>query len=165
MAPGLHRRFIAEDWPQLPRPVWEQAREEARSQATVPLEMRLQAGDLDPAAIEQAKHNARIAGVADDIDFHVRAADDWRDLPEYGCLIANPPYGERLSSKSEVESLYRNLGRFCNHLPTWSIYVLTAFPEFEETFGRRADRRRKLYNAKIACTYYQYLGPKPPRGE
>jgi putative N6-adenine-specific DNA methylase len=42
------------------------------------------------------------------------------------------------------------------------VYVLTAHPDFERLFGRIADRRRKLYNSNLACTYYQFFGPKPP---
>ncbi len=46
-------------------------------------------------------------------------------------------------------------------LPTWSHFILTAFPDFERTIGRNADRRRKLYNGRIECTYFNFHGPKP----
>lgn len=50
----------------------------------------------------------------------------------------------------------------CEPLEMWSIYVLTSHPGFERIFGRKA-RRRKLYNGRIECTYYQFPGPPPPR--
>lgn len=163
IAPGLNRRFAAESWPQIPRAVWDEVRAEARGQILPGLGVKLTAGDLDAAAVAQATENARKAGVGDDIIFSVRDAGDWSSLFDYGCLITNPPYGERLGSEREVEALYQVFGGLSRGLSTWSLYFLTAHPKFETLFGRRADRRRKLYNAKIACTYFQYFGPKPPR--
>jgi putative N6-adenine-specific DNA methylase len=68
-----------------------------------------------------------------------------------------------MGDRNEVEALYREMGQVLAPLETWSHYVLTSHPEFERLFARRADRRRKLYNSNIACTYYQFVGPKPPR--
>jgi 23S rRNA G2445 N2-methylase RlmL len=163
IAPGLNRGFASESWPQISASIWEEVRSEARSEILPPANLRLQAGDIDPASVALAEQNARTAGVGEDIEFSVRDAGDWSSLPGHGCLITNPPYGERLGSQEEVESLYRALGRLSRDLGTWSLYFLTAHPMFETLFGRRADRRRKLYNAKLACTYFQYFGPKPPR--
>jgi putative N6-adenine-specific DNA methylase len=163
IAPGLNRKFAAESWPQIPGAVWDEVRSEARGQVLPELGVKLTAGDLDAAAVAQATDNARKAGVGDDIMFSVRDVGEWSSLPDYGCLITNPPYGERLGSEREVEALYQVFGRLSRELRTWSLYFLTAHPKFETLFGRRADRRRKLYNAKIPCTYFQYFGPKPPR--
>jgi 23S rRNA (guanine2445-N2)-methyltransferase / 23S rRNA (guanine2069-N7)-methyltransferase len=57
--------------------------------------------------------------------------------------------------------LYRSIPEVLARLPTWSHYFLTAYPNFESVMGRQADRRRKLYNGRIECTYYQFHGPKP----
>ena len=131
----------------------------------LPSEGKLFAGDIDAAAISQAGRNAISAGVGSDIEFVVRNVTEWKDLPPYGCLVSNPPYGERLGTLDEAEEVYYRLGDLCQSLDTWSFYLLTAHREFESIFGWSADRRRKLYNAKIACTLYQYFGPKPPSGE
>jgi len=164
IAPGMNRSFSAESWPQIAASNWAAARDEARSLIRPPLAVKLQAGDVDSSVLKQARQNALAAGVADDIEYVRRPAAEWKDLSGYGCLIANPPYGERLGTQDEAESLYEQLGRLCQQqLDTWSLYFLTAHPTFEDHFGLRADRRRKLYNAKLACTYYQYFGPKPPR--
>ena len=80
----------------------------------------------------------------------------------YGTIICNPPYGERLGA-GQTAALYRDMGRVFLALDTWSYYVICADPAFEKYFGRRADRRRKLYNGRIECQYYQFFGPKPPR--
>ena len=167
LAPGLHRTFAAEEWPTLPREVWQHTRDESRAAALPKLDAPILGSDIDEHAIKLARHHATLAGVAADIRFEhrdfARVTSD--ELQPYGCLIANPPYGERLGELAEAEALYQRLGTFCNRLDGWSIYVLTSHKEFESLFGRRSDRRRKLFNGRIECTYYQFQGPRPPSGE
>ncbi len=88
-----------------------------------------------------------------------------RSSDKYGCIIRNPPYGERLEDKISVEKLYREMGEVLKALDSWSIYVLTAHQKFESLFGRPADRRRKLYNGRIQCNYYHFTVPVPRKGK
>jgi 23S rRNA (guanine2445-N2)-methyltransferase / 23S rRNA (guanine2069-N7)-methyltransferase len=161
MAPGLQRTFAAEAWPALPASLWEQAREEARAAALPDLPQRIMGTDLDDGALQLARHHAEKAGVAEQIHFQHRAFADLTSKRPYGCLICNPPYGERLGRQPEIEALYRDMPEVFRRLKTWSFYILTAHAEFEALLGQQADRRRKLYNGRIQCTYYQYYGPKP----
>ncbi|MEX0716869.1 MAG: class I SAM-dependent RNA methyltransferase [Planctomycetaceae bacterium] len=162
-APGLNRTFAAEGWRQFPAELWKQARDECRDLERPLGTGEIRGSDRDSRALELARQHAAAAGVADDIRFE-RAEFQSLDITgEYGCLIANPPYGERIGEQDETERLYRDMGRILGQLATWSIYVLTSHPAFEKLYGRRADRRRKLYNGRIECTYHQYQGPRPPR--
>lgn len=165
LAPGLQRTFAAEAWPTVPAEMWQQARDEARAAALPKIDGSIVGSDIDPEAIKLATHHAKLAAVADDIRFEHRdfARVTTDELQPFGCLIANPPYGERLGELAEAESLYQRLGMFCQRLNGWSIYVLTSHKEFESHFARRCDRRRKLFNGRIECTYYQYQGPRPPK--
>jgi putative N6-adenine-specific DNA methylase len=79
----------------------------------------------------------------------------------YGVIVSNPPYGERLLNEGEVQKLYKDLGMVYRNLPDWSIYIITAYPEFERWFGKRAEKKRKLFNADLLCNYYTYTGGKP----
>ena len=97
--------------------------------------------------------------------FQGQPVADLTSKKRFGCLIANPPYGERLEEKSDVERLYRSMRPVLDALDSWSHFILTTEPKFEAILGRKATRRRKLYNARLACTYYQFLGPRPPRRE
>jgi putative N6-adenine-specific DNA methylase len=90
---------------------------------------------------------------------------DMRDVDlknEYGVVITNPPYGERIGEKEEIEELYRDFGKKFRELDTWSIYIITSDENFEKHYGKKADRKRKLYNGRIKVDYYQFYGPKPP---
>ena len=78
-------------------------------------------------------------------------------------MFCNPPYAERIGDKIDVESIYRSMPDVLRRLKTWSHYIITSYPRFEAIVGQDADRRRKLYNGSIECTYYQFHGPRPPK--
>lgn len=162
IAPGLKRRFTSEDWPQIGQSVWQRYRDEAKSKIVESLPETIIASDIDPRSIQSAKIHAKQAGVDDNIQFDVADISRFSPRRKYGCVITNPPYGERLGEEAEVRKLYETLGRKLASLETWSHYVLTAWPTFEKDFGSKADRKRKLYNGNIACQWYQYPGPRPP---
>ncbi|MGB3565575.1 MAG: class I SAM-dependent RNA methyltransferase, partial [Priestia megaterium] len=77
----------------------------------------------------------------------------------------NPPYGERLSDRPSVEKMYAEMGEAFSKLDTWSIYMLTSHEQFEQYYGKKATKKRKLFNGFIKTDYYQYWGPRPPRND
>ncbi|OGV68766.1 MAG: N-6 DNA methylase [Lentisphaerae bacterium RIFOXYB12_FULL_65_16] len=162
-APGRNREFAAEEWLCLPARLWEAARREADELLDRTPLAPLLGSDRDAQVLGLARRHAEQAGVADAIRFEQRHFSDVRSPHEFGCLIANPPYGERLGGVDEVEALYRAMPDVFSRFPTWSFYVITALPGFERLVRRPADKRRKLYNGRIECTYYQFLGPPPAR--
>lgn len=162
-APGISRDFAASAWPQISESLWKEARDEARSLELPNPDEILIGTDRDADVLSLARYHARQAGVEDFVHFQQQPFSDFRSQKKYGCLISNPPYGERIGDKAEVEQLYRSMPKVLDPYDTWSFFVMAADSQFESMFGRKATRRRKLYNAKIACTYYQFLGPRPPR--
>lgn len=162
IAPGLHRSFAAGAWPRIPAALWQAAREEAHDLADYDASLAIEGSDADPAALELAEHHARQACLGRSVRFRqADVAEAGSDL-EYGFIITNPPYGERMGAAGAAPALYRTLGRVARTLPTWSVNVLTAHPEFERAFGRPAEKKRKLYNGRIECHYYMYPGPRRP---
>ena len=163
LAPGLHRSFVSEEWPWLSEQSWREARTEARDNARHKLEAPIIGLDCDSRVLNHARSHSRAAGVEADIHFQQSDIKQFSSSRQYGCLISNPPYGERLGDRQTAEALYREMSARFRPLQTWSQYILTSHPRFEDCFGRTADRRRKLYNGRIECCYYQYQGPRPPR--
>jgi putative N6-adenine-specific DNA methylase len=162
--PGLHREFAFENWHFIKDKDWQEVKEEARSQIKDDVEPRLIAGyDKEEDLVSMSIYHAKKAGVSDIIHFQQQDFKDFSTSRKYGYVITNPPYGLRLSDKSQVEKLYKLMGKKLLPLDTWSIYVLTAHEEFEKLFGKEASKRRKLYNGGIKVDYYQYYGPWPPR--
>lgn len=163
IAPGLKRGFVSEEWDNFPEGVWEEVREEAESLIEHDLKLKIVGTDIDEDMIKIAKENARKAGVLDDIDFYVQDVNEFKTDQEYGVMISNPPYGERLEEVKSVEKLYKKIREIKNKNMTWSYYILTSYEKFEKIMKKEADRRRKLYNGNIKTNYYQYYGPRPPR--
>ncbi len=154
-APGLRRDFAAMTWPGFERPVWDAAREEARSREFHG-NYRIFGSDLDPAAVALARENARRAGVEDVVRFEVADAAAFDRATERGILVSNPPYGERLGDQRVAEAVYTAFGKACRALSHWKLCILSAHPDFERAFGREAGRKRKLYNGMLKCEYYIY---------
>lgn len=165
MAPGLNREFISEKWRTIDKKIWWDTRRDAFDQMNEDLDFKIYGYDIDPESIEIAKENAEIAGVADYIEFAVADATEFKSDEEYGFIVTNPPYGERLESEESVKLLYKELGYAFRRLKNWSYYLITSFEEFEYEFGQKATKKRKLYNGMLKTYLYQYPGPKPPRKE
>jgi len=162
--PGLNREFAFENWHFIKDKDWQEVKEEAKAQIKEDVEPRLIAGyDKEEDLVSMSIYHAKKAGVEDIIHFQQQDFKDFSTNRKYGYVITNPPYGLRLSDKSQVEKLYKMMGKKLLPLDTWSIYVLTAHEEFEKLFGKEASKRRKLYNGGIKVDYYQYYGPWPPR--
>jgi len=161
IAPGLKRRFDSMKWPQITEKNWADAIEEARD-AINKSSFRILGHDIDERALEIARISAMKAGVDKYIDFHKLPVAQLSSKRKYGCIICNPPYGERMGDAAKAEELYRLMGAVFSKLETWSYYVLTSNEYFEKLFGRKCDRKRKLYNGRIKVDYYQFHGPRPP---
>jgi len=164
MAPGMNRTFIAADWSTVDASLAERAIEEARDLAQLDRPLEIVGYDIDPEQTQLARDHARHAGLGNSLKFSVQAFADLDSGLEYGCMFCNPPYAERIGQKSDVESVYRSMPDVLRRLKTWSHYILTSYPRFEAIVGQEANRRRKLYNGAIECTYFQFHGPRPPKG-
>ena len=155
-APGLDRSFSAQKWPILPAGAWMEAADEAMDRE-FDGSYDIWGGDIDPKAVAIARSNAEKAGVEDLVRFEVADALSFRREEPYGKIVTNPPYGERIMEKREAEDLYRGFGRAFRALPDgWTLSLLSSHTEFERTFGRNADRKRKLYNGMLKCDLFLY---------
>ncbi len=162
IAPGLRRSFNGERWPIVPEALWEAAREEAFDAVKDDIPLSIAGSDLDPKAIEVAEAAVRKAGFAKEIKLSVLPAAKAKPEDDYGCIVTNPPYGERLGDDAEAEKAIRQLGLAALYLPTWSFFALSPSKSVEHYFGRPADKKRKLFNGRIECALYQFFGPLPP---
>lgn len=154
-APGIRRDFAAMQWAWLDKAVWQDAREEARAREFHG-DYHIFASDIDHRAVAMARDNARRAGVDDCITFAVADAREFDRTTERGVIVTNPPYGERLMEKREAEALYAAFGAAYAKTEHWKLYLLSSHTEFERTFGRPADKKRKLYNGTLRCDLFQY---------
>lgn len=156
MAPGLRRKFLAEQYSFIDSSVWRLQREKALSEIKRDTDFKGIGFDIDSEAVETANQNAKLAGVADKVKFFTADVKDF--APEgQSIILTNPPYGERLGSPEDAARLESVLGQRIKENPVNGLYVITADNDFEKNFGKTAVKRRKLYNGMIPCQVYMYF--------
>ncbi len=157
IAPGILRRFAFMDWDSVPDEVWRAERQRAMDLVQRDRAFAAIGSDIDPAAVALALENAKKAKVGS--CFTASVADLRRFSPEgeSGVVLCNPPYGERLLDVKQAEELYREMGRVFRPKQGWSYAIISPHEEFEALFGRKADKRRKLYNGMLKCQLYMYF--------
>ena len=159
-APGLNRTFSAQKWACVDKKLWLEAADEAMDKE-FDGDYEIWGGDLDPQAVELARHNAQLAEVDDLVRFEQADARTFHWGGLYGRVVTNPPYGERIMERREAEDLYRAFGKAWAKFPDrWQLFLLSSHTEFERTFGRPADKKRKLYNGMLKCDLFMYLGSR-----
>ena len=71
--------------------------------------------------------------------------------------MCNPPYGERMLEIKQAEELYKIMGQVYLGTREAPCYIISPHEDFEKFFGRKADKRRKLYNGMIKCQLFMYF--------
>ena len=155
-APGIFRNFPSEDYPFVPYDSYDKAIEEANDKIKKS-KFEAFATDIDPQCIEIARANIKRAGMEDNIRCFERDALTISASGRRGTIVTNPPYGERLMTPEQVEELYVKMGNHFRTLGMWQMYIITSCEDFEDHFGRKADKIRRLYNGMIRCNYYQFF--------
>lgn len=162
IAPGLNRKFAYQEWGCVDADAYRLSVEEAKDMR-VERNLQIIGADISPKAIEIAQFHAQQAGVDKYVKFNLRDAREFVTKQSYGVNISNPPYGERLGDLEQARELARDMGELYRMLDKWNFYFLSPVDTFERDFGRRADKKRYIFNAGIKCSYYSFNGPKPPR--
>lgn len=157
IAPGAKRYFAAEKWDCVPKNTFKNERELANSQVNTDCSFHAEGSDIDDLSLEVAKQNAQIAGVADRITFKRRDLHDFVPSDGFQTVITNPPYGERMLDLKSAEELYTTMGEKFLRAPGKSYTIISPDDDFEKLFGRKADKRRKVYNGTLKCQLYMYF--------
>jgi putative N6-adenine-specific DNA methylase len=165
IAPGFNRDFVSEGWDWISKQIWDDVRMEAEDLAKYDVPLDILGTDIDHRMVKISQENAFEAGFGDIINFKQMQVRDISTNKQYGVIVGNPPYGERLGEKAAVEHMYREMGQAFAKLDTWSVYILTSNEQFEQFYGKPATKKRKLFNGFIRTDFYQYWGPRPPRNK
>ena len=161
IAPGLYRDFDFLHYKKFNLSFYNKMIEDAKSAIDNDIDLKIYAFDIEESQIRLARKHAEKAGVLDSIHFQRADMRDFSTKLQDGVIITNPPYGERLLSRKEIVNLYRDYGKVYSSLNNWSAYTLTSVSDFERLFFKKADKKRRIYNGKLDCTYYQVLAKKP----
>jgi len=156
-APGLNRHFQAENFAWVDKDIFASVRTEAKDKEFSG-KYKILGSDNDPKCVSLSFANAKKAGVSDCVTFTDGDATKMSLPSDSGIMVCNPPYGQRLMEQDSARRLYAALGRHLKYANNWQKFIITSEPEFEHYFGRRADKKRKLYNGMIKCDYFMFTG-------
>ena len=179
IAPGLGRSFASEGWDIIGAALWKQERKLAFNVMNISAQgsadaLRITGMDIDRRAVQAAKANAEEAGVIDDIDFVCMDMTAWEPgggIPkgagkdDHVVVISNLPYGKRIGDDEGIKAIYAHIRDMMDSCPNWSFFLITSDKTLEKELGRKADRRRKLYNGTIETQFYQFHGARPVKRE
>ena len=160
IAPGIYRRFAAEKWDCLPAKIWQAGREEAIEKVRKDVDFVAFGSDINSEALDIAEANAKRAGIAGLIKLKQVDVKYFTLPDEKAIVVTNPPYGERLMAGEDVQQLYKTMGNVFQPGQQVAYYIISSAEDFEQSFGRRADKKRKLYNGMLKCNLYQYFAIK-----
>lgn len=166
IAPGMKRKFTAQRWSNLiDASEWKNAFLEARENVLTNISCDISGYDIDGEVLKLAEENARRAGVDGMVHFHQRDVAQLCHSGQYGFIVTNPPYGERLEEKAALPAIYGSFAKQFAKMDTWSAYIITSYEDTEKAMKRKADKNRKIYNGMLKTYLYQFIGPKPPKRE
>lgn len=155
VAPGINRHFACEAWHPDYAVELVNLKEMAKTQEKA-VDLDITGLDIDGSMIDIARLNANGAGVLHDIIFKQLAVKDFKTDKQDGVIIVNPPYGQRLGDQKSVRQIYKQMGQVFKPLTSWSKYILTSDLAFENFYGAKATKKRKLYNGALRTDYFQF---------
>lgn len=165
IAPGINRHFAFEKWFKNGEALLKEERAKAVQSVRRDATFHAYASDIDPECVRLTRENAKKAGIASRITVTQADVRDFKVTTERGIILTNPPYGERLLDIRAAHDLYRLMGEVFEKRNTLSYYIISPSEEFEQYFGAKADRKRKLYNGMIKCDLHMYFrNPKEGKG-
>jgi len=164
IAPGLYRDYFGFlGWRRHDDTLWQRLLLEAEERREKGL------GKLPPIigydneydSLQATENNVYEAGLQDYIQLEQRDLEQELSEPptDYGLVVTNPPYGERLGEVQALQSLYARLGELMQQLPGWQLALFTGNPELATHTGLHGRRPITLFNGPIECRLFRYDSP------
>lgn len=155
--PCLKRKFAAQTYPMFEDKIWSDERTRGIELIKRDADFFAYGSDIDPEAVELTKYNAKKAGIFSKVLITQKDIVDFEMKSDSGIICCNPPYGERMLEVKEAEELYKKMGKVFNNIENAGIYIISPSEKFENIYGEKARKRRKLYNGMIKCQLYMYF--------
>ena len=157
-APGLARdagEFGFERLAGFDAALWQSLRRTAAERRRNPASLPLFGSDLSADAIARTQQNLAHAGVDDLVRLDCSDLLAREAPAPGGVLVANPPYGERLSDREAMADFYPRLGdALKRRFAGWHCWFLSADTHFPKLLGLRVNRKIPLFNGPLECRLY-----------
>ncbi len=155
-APGLTRHFQMEQFTFFPKEDAAFIKKQCQEDFELARVSGISGSDIDPEALKLAQRHINQAGLSGRIQLDNVPLQELQLEGEPGVFLCNPPYGERLSDRKSCQKLYGEMRKLLQRHPGWSLCCITSDPMFERAFGKKADKKRRLYNGRLECEFLIY---------
>lgn len=154
--PGIYRRdFAFEKWPDFDADAFAEIYNDDSQERKI--DIKICGGDIDPEAVAIARKNIREARLDDAITIECKPFQEWRDVPEEGILITNPPYGERLRP-DDIGDLFKEIGKELKmHFKGYHAWILGYKDEHFASIGLRPSVKFPILNGALECSLREYV--------
>ena len=157
-APGLARIFGFQKLLWFDGPAWQRIKQSARDRIrAAPAVPTIFGSDLAPGAIGKTQSNLNGAQVGDFVA--VECADLLtRTAPAAnGILLANPPYGVRLSDQEKMAAFYPLLGDALKQkFAGWTAFFFTGDLRLPKLIHLKVAKKTPLFNGAIECRLFEF---------
>ncbi len=162
-APGLNRLFAFERMHDFDASAWHKLREDAVAAIDDASPAVVAGTDISKRVIDQARANARLAGLGAWLDtgrLRFDVCDSRSVVPPAatGLVVTNPPYGERSEPKSASVARLMNdvAANFKRQFGGWTAWLLTADLNLPQTMRLKESRRTVLFNGNLECRFFRF---------
>lgn len=157
----LNETFGIRRWPQFRESLWHRLIREAKRVERRDVDW-IYGSDKDPRMIEICRKNVKAARLTRNIRLtHSSFQSLW--IPGgSGVIVSNPPYGEHIGERKELQKMYEELGTVLRYKARgYKAYFITPDPEFKKTVPMKPGKIFNVLNGTIPCEYISYsIGPK-----
>lgn len=161
IAPGAGRDFGFQRLKNFQLELWKGQLDAAMDAEKPAANAQIYGSDISPVAVRASLANLDRAGLLPAVTLSsgdVLAIDaPANNGPDPGIMVANPPYGERLSEQDELAAFYPPLGNALKrHFAGWNCYLLSADMRLPKLMRLTPGKKTLLYNGAIECRLFEF---------
>ena len=161
IAPGAGRSFGFQRLKNFRLDAWKNLLDAAMDAEKPAGKAQIYGSDISPVSVRAALANLDRAGLLPAVTLssgdilEIDAPANYGDSP--GIMVANPPYGERLSEQDELAAFYPLLGSALKrNFAGWNCYLLTADLRMPKLMRLTPSKKTPLYNGAIECRLFEF---------
>ena len=161
IAPGAGREFGFQRLKNFQLGAWKEMLDVAMDAEKPAQFAEIYGSDISPVSVRAALANLDRAGLLPAVKLSsgdlLEIDAPPRNEDQTGIMIANPPYGERLSEQDELAAFYPQLGSALKrNFAGWNCYLLTADLRMPKLMRLTPSKKTPLYNGAIECRLFEF---------
>jgi len=111
--------------------------------------------DKNAEMVMKARRNLRRLPIGRFVKVNPDSFQETKRPAEFGVMISNPPYGERMGD--DIEELYEELGDWMKtEMQGFDCWIVSSNMEAFKFVGLRPDKKLKVYNGSLECSFRKY---------